>query len=237
MVKLSERMKAVAGLVPKSETLADIGCDHGYLPIYLVEQGVAAKAIAMDINPGPLQAAKEHIAEMGLEEKITTRLSDGLEQLAPGEGESVIIAGMGGRLVIRILQDALPFIKGEGGIKYLILQPQSELSYFRQEMRAMGFVCEKEDMVFEDGKFYPMGRYSLGEALQEKPEQELFDRYGELLLTEKHPVLLQFLKKEEKTLQGVEASLSNMREGEERRQRRQEVAGKLELNRTAQNLY
>lgn len=236
MVKLSERMKAVADLVPKSETLADIGCDHGYLPIHLVEQGVVLKAIAMDINPGPLQAAKEHIAEMGLGDRIITRLSDGLDKLKPGEGESIIIAGMGGRLIIRILQDALPFLKGEGGVRSLILQPQSELAYFRQEMRAMGFVCEREDMVYEDGKFYPMGRYSLGDT-SKSDKQELFDLYGPLLLKEKHPVLLKYLQKEAKILEGVAASLSNMKDGEEKSQRQLEVAEKLKMNQTAQNLY
>lgn len=236
MIRLSERMKAVAKLVPQSESLADIGCDHGYLPIYLVKEGQVERAVAMDIKKGPLEAAKNNIAKEGLTDRITTRLSDGLDKLNAGEGECVIIAGMGGRLVIRILEDALSFIKEEGQVRYLVLQPQSELSYVRKSLRRMGFVCEKEDMVFEDGKFYPMGRYIVGKA-KECDRQELYDLYGELLLKEKHPVLYEYLLKEERTYLEVRDSLRQMREGEERQRREQEIAEKLQYNQMAKNLF
>jgi tRNA (adenine22-N1)-methyltransferase len=236
MVKLSKRMQAVADLVDNVDSVADIGCDHGYLPMYLVEAGRIKRAVAMDVRKGPLAAATEHIKEAGLEDKITTRLSDGLANLKDGEGECVIIAGMGGRLIIRILQEAMPFLTGSGGVKQLVLQPQSELSFVRQSLREMGLCVVKEDMVYEDGKFYPMGRYEFGTP-KEITDQELFDLYGTLLLTERHPVLYDYLIKELHTFEEVKKSLSNMKEGEKRQLRQREIEQKLQHNQMARNFF
>ena len=104
-MELSKRLKAVAELVTPGMRLADVGTDHGYIPIYLTEAGVIPSAIAMDINKGPLERAKEHIREHGLEGKIQTRLSDGLKNLQMNEADCMIAAGMGGGLVIRILSE------------------------------------------------------------------------------------------------------------------------------------
>ncbi|MBE5906872.1 MAG: SAM-dependent methyltransferase [Lachnospiraceae bacterium] len=235
-MKLSKRMQAVADLVDNVDSVADIGCDHGYLPMYLVEAGRIKRAVAMDVRKGPLAAATEHIKEAGLEDKITTRLSDGLANLKDGEGECVIIAGMGGRLIIRILQEAMPFLTGSGGVKQLVLQPQSELSFVRQSLREMGLCVVKEDMVYEDGKFYPMGRYEFGTP-KEITDQELFDLYGTLLLTERHPVLYDYLIKELHTFEEVKKSLSNMKEGEKRQLRQREIEQKLQHNQMARNFF
>ena len=102
-VQISRRLKTVAGLVGLDMVLADVGCDHGYIPIYLMQKRQIPKAIAMDVNEGPLLRAKEHIQEWGLEEYIETRLSDGVKALQPGEVQSIVIAGMGGRLILKIL--------------------------------------------------------------------------------------------------------------------------------------
>jgi len=100
---LSDRMAAVAGLVPAGVTACDIGCDHGFVAIHLVEAGVCPGMIAMDINKGPLLRAKEHIESAGLSTYIDTRLSDGLEAFEAGEAECMIAAGMGGRLIVKIM--------------------------------------------------------------------------------------------------------------------------------------
>ena len=104
MIKISERLMTVASLVSRDHVLADVGTDHGYVPIYLILQGKIKKAIAMDINRGPLERAREHISLYGMGDYIETRLSDGVEALALGEADSILIAGMGGGLVIRIEQ-------------------------------------------------------------------------------------------------------------------------------------
>ena len=236
MVKLSDRMKAVADLVSPGNCVADIGCDHGYLPIYLVENEIAPKAVAMDVRPGPLSAAKENIHNAGLDDKITTRLSDGLMKLERYEGESVIIAGMGGPLVIKILTQSREFLGEDSQIKEFILQPQSEQSYFRKNMRELGFICEREDMIFEDGKYYPMGRYVRGTQTEEI-DFTLADEYGGLLLKQQNKVLMQYLEKEKKTLEQIEKSLANMQDGEEKEKRMKEVNEQKMRNKMARNFF
>ena len=111
-MELSKRLYAVAGLVTEGASVADIGTDHGYVPIYLVESGIASKVIALDVNQGPLHRARMHIVGHGLGDRIETRLSDGLAMIRPGEVETVIASGMGGPLTIRILQEG----PGWGGL-------------------------------------------------------------------------------------------------------------------------
>lgn len=155
MVKISNRLMTVASLISEGNVLADVGTDHGYVPIYLMEQGKIPRAIAMDINAGPLERAKEHIAGCGMGDYIETRLSDGLEALRAGEAESILIAGMGGGLVIHILEAGEAVARS---VKELVLQPQSELERVRIFLEKNGYVTDAEDMVLEDGKFYPMMR-------------------------------------------------------------------------------
>ena len=102
-MQLSKRLQAVADLVTPGSRLADVGTDHGYVPIWLYEQGIIPSAIAMDLREGPLNRAKENIAVHDLSDGITVRLSDGLEKLLSGEADSIVIAGMGGMLVKKIL--------------------------------------------------------------------------------------------------------------------------------------
>ena len=193
-INLSKRMAAVAGLVPFGVNACDIGCDHGFVAIYLVREGICPKVIAMDINKGPLSRAKEHIESAGLSSYIETRLSDGMEKLDIGEAECVIAAGMGGRLVVKILED---HPEKRESLRYLVLQPQSELAFVRAYLRRQGFVIRKEDMVFEDGKFYPMmlaevsGREDICSGAMN--EAVLEDEFGPCLIRERHPVLLEYL--------------------------------------------
>ncbi len=154
-MQLSDRMRAVAGLVSPCESMADIGCDHGYVAMELIRSRICAHVIAMDINQGPLERAKENIRDYGMQDYIETRLSDGAAALLPNEAEGIVCAGMGGRLVVSILERSRALI---GDMKQVVLQPQSELSQVRKYLRVNGYLIEKEDMVFEDGKYYPMMR-------------------------------------------------------------------------------
>lgn len=191
-IVLSQRMQMVADMVSKGNVLADIGCDHGFVSIYLLENGICPKVIAMDVNEGPLLRAKEHIEERGLSSYIDVRLSDGMEKLLFGEADSVLIAGMGGRLVIKILTDCMDKAKD---LKEIVLQPQSELHLVRQFLTDMGFHIIQEDIVKDNGKFYPAMRVTWREEkAQALSEEELW--YGPLLLKEKHPVLQEYLEKE-----------------------------------------
>ena len=152
-VILSARMQAVADMVTKGNRVCDVGCDHGYVSIYLVQSKVSPSVLAMDVNKGPLLRAREHVADAGLKEYITLRLSDGLSAYERGEADTLICAGMGGRLMQRILAQ---YPSKARDFKELILQPQSEISFFRRFLRNEGYSIVWEDMILEEDKFYPV---------------------------------------------------------------------------------
>lgn len=226
MIQLSKRLQAVAELAagrmehggrsvaevpertktPQIECVADVGTDHGYLPIWLVEQGIADRAIAMDVRTGPLQRAQEHIREHQLGAYIETRLSDGLAALHRDEAQVIVIAGMGGATMSGILEAGQALISPD---TILVLQPQSELYEFRRYLVTHGFRLLSEDMVEEDGKYYPMMKVQKGlKAPLSYTKEEL--RYGPLLLEERHPVLREFLlwqlKQKERILEQIRSS-------------------------------
>ena len=145
----------MASMVTTGGILADIGTDHAYVPIALVQRQKIKGAIAMDINEGPLARAQEHIRAARLEEYIQTRLSDGAEALLPNEADSILIAGMGGELILHILTEGESVCSTA---KELILQPQSEIHKVREYLRQHQYKIEDEDMVCEEGKYYPMMR-------------------------------------------------------------------------------
>ena len=190
-ILLSKRMQMVADMITKGNVAADIGCDHGFVSIYLIEQGICPRVIAMDVNEGPLLRAKEHVEARGLTQYIDIRLSDGIDKLLENEVDSVFIAGMGGRLVIKILSDHFDKVKE---LKEVILQPQSELHLVRHFLAQQGMTIVQEDMVEETGKFYPCMKAVWKE--QSVAYTELEEWYGPLLLRDKHSVLHRFLLKE-----------------------------------------
>ena len=157
-IQLSKRMSALASLVTEGSRLADIGTDHGYIPIALVQKGRIPSALAMDVGKGPLSRAREHIHSQGLDTYIETRLSDGLTELHEGEADTVLIAGMGGMLMKRILEGGGHCLSSVGE---LILQPQSEIHLVRKFLAEHGYQITDEDIVLEDGKYYPMMRAEL----------------------------------------------------------------------------
>ena len=234
-MKLSKRMKAVASMVTPGNALADIGTDHGYVPISLVQEKKIPRAIAMDINRGPLQRAQENIAAYQLEDYIQTRLSDGVNQLEAGEVDTILIAGMGGELVIHILSEGMEVCRS---VKELVLQPQSELHKVRQFLREQNFEIVDEDMVIEDGKYYPMMKVVpventvLWDAL---PEEVIpaCDMYGPILLKNGNPSLRKYLVKQHTQLQSILRELEKQPESETILQRKQEVQEEISLNESA----
>ena len=148
-------MRAVTELVQPCKSIADIGCDHGYVAMELVRSNICRHVIAMDINRGPLDRARQNIADYDMQEYIETRLSDGVSALQEGEVEGIVCAGMGGRLVISILEQGKELV---GAMKQVILQPQSELAEVRRYLRKNGFLIDREECIYEDRKYYPMMR-------------------------------------------------------------------------------
>ena len=111
MVKLSERLSAVSKLITPTLKVADVGCDHGYLSIYLLQNNITDKVIASDVRKGPLSKASENVKLYGLNDKIELRLSDGLTNYKTGEVESVVMSGMGGNLMIKILEESKEIVE------------------------------------------------------------------------------------------------------------------------------
>lgn len=229
-------MQAVADLVDE-KSVADIGCDHARVAMWLAENGVN-RVIAMDVKQGPLDIAKSNIRANNMDDVISVRLSDGMEALDAGEVECAIIAGMGGALITQILSRGIK--KLEQGI-HLILQPQSEVHKVRRFILQNGYIICNERMLVEDGKFYNVIKAVPGceEFYSEKkaaPEggktcnttkgtsgnghveggicHEAYSAldvlYGKLLLAEKNPVLKTYLDTEKDKLTALKNSLEEV---------------------------
>ena len=229
-MQISKRLAAVAGMVTEGCRVADIGTDHAYVPIYLIKEGRSLKALAMDIGKGPLERAKEHIREYGLDSQIVTRLSDGLTEYVQGEADSIVIAGMGGAMMVRILSDGAEKCVG---VRELILSPQSEIFLVREWLFEHSWQIEQETMLVEDGKYYTVMRAVPGDEPELKPVEALYGRY---LLESKNQILHEFLGKERKTVHRILASLEN-EQGEHIRNRKTELADKLQKIEEALSYY
>ncbi len=189
---LSERLKHVALLAGSGNSLADIGCDHGYLGIWLVRNKLFEHVIAMDLREGPLNAARHNVEEEGLSDFIECRLSDGCDKLKKGEAQVLNFAGMGGPLMISLLERNMELTRS---MDRLVLQPQSEIPDVRQWLKANGFSIVDEDIVCEDGKFYPMMAAVKGKWDDHGAGDKEAILFGGSLLKKKHPVLKAYLEK------------------------------------------
>ena len=227
-IKLTKRMKCIADMVTPGKSVADIGCDHGYVSIYLVEEGIADRVYAMDVAEGPLGNARESIAERGLSDKIEARISNGFDALEEGESNLAVIAGMGGMLIIDIISRGLHKMKA--GYE-LVLSPQSDIPLVRRYLREHGFRIIDEDMLSEDGKYYCVikarledivyfdvdnGRAGSACMKEEKMARttdedkllQIYDMYGEKLIEKKNPVLKEYLEKQMEKCQGIFCRIS-----------------------------
>jgi tRNA (adenine22-N1)-methyltransferase len=228
-------MKAVAAMVTPGGILADVGTDHGYVPIALLQGQKIRGAIAMDINKGPLARARENIEAAHLEDYIETRLSDGLQAMQPGEADTILIAGMGGELMLHILTEGQEACEAASE---LILQPQSDIRKVREYLREHQYRIVDEDMVCEDEKYYPMMRAikvdenDVWEKMNEQTKAAC-DIYGPLLLRNGNPVLRRFLVREHGQLTWILQRLTVQQESDAIRRRIAEVSQKLQYNESA----
>ena len=189
-MRLSDRLRSIADLVTEGSRIADIGTDHAYLPIVLCQEDRIPSAIASDLRKGPLAAAQENICKAGLEERILLRLSDGLSAYRPGEADTLILAGMGGRLICRILTDGQHLLDT---FREILLQPQSEIASVRSFLEKHRLKIVQEACTEEDGKYYPV--------IRAVPVKEGFSAaysedeiaFGPCLLADKDPVIRKYL--------------------------------------------
>ena len=191
MIKLSKRMEAIVSMVTHGNSVCDVGCDHAFIDIALVERNISPHALAMDINKGPLRTADRNIARCGLSDKVTTRLSDGLKEYKCGEAGTLLITGMGGKLVCDILFDHFDSCR-DGDFKEMILSPQSEIFRVRHLLSEKGLSILDEKMILEDGKYYTVikasGRTGQGYTLSDEEIQ-----FGPVLIARRDPVLGEYL--------------------------------------------
>ena len=159
-MELSGRLAAIAAMVPPGSRLADVGTDHGFLPVYLLKTGRIAGAVASDLRPAPLEKARHNAARHGVADKISFRLCPGLEGIAPGEADVIAMAGMGGETILHILE-AAPWTK-EGGYR-LLLQPMSSQPELRSWLWRSGYRILRETVARDNGRLYAVLEVTGGE--------------------------------------------------------------------------
>ncbi len=198
MMNLPYRLKRIVAHVPEdSRKAADIGCDHAYVAIELVHQHKVEKVLACDVREGPLRAAERNIRAAGVSDQVETRLGDGLHPVRSGEVDTVIIAGIGGELMIRILDGRL------GDFKRFILSPQSELSKVRRFLTDNGMEISDEEMLTDEGKYYVIMSCTAGNKTPVRGHAQYEYTYGWKLLEKKSPVLRAYLLKEQERYLGI----------------------------------
>ena len=201
-IKLSNRLQAVARQIPAGLRVADVGTDHGYLPVYLVVNDIAPKVIASDRGKLPLDSARQLISLLSLENQIDVRLGDGLSVLQPDEAEVICLAGMGGVAIKEIISAGLPLAQAA---KRLVLQPQRNVPAVRRFLVANGFKIVAEDLAEDDGFYYEI--IAVEPGLMELTEQEA--DFGPLLLRDGHPLFKDFLILKETDLTQLLAAMAD----------------------------
>lgn len=206
---ISERLKLAVSFIEKGRKVADIGTDHGYLPIHLIREGVSCEVIAADMRKNPLEKAKKNAESYMVADKISFRLSDGLSSFDKGEVNAYVICGMGGTVIKKILQKALAEDKLNVGDQF-VLSPQADREMFRKFLYENGFLIKEEKMIRENSWFYVV--FSCIYDGHPREEEELFYRYGRKPIEEKQEALREFLIHEREVLERVKSKLDSLGE-------------------------
>lgn len=188
-MKLTERLLKIASLVNKGKKIADIGTDHGYIPVYLLNENIVDYAILADINKGPLENARKEVNRNKLNNKVDLRLGSGIEVLKKGEVEEIIIAGMGGSLINEIL---MANEEVSHSAEKLILQPMQNQEDLRRFLYTNGYEIIDEHLVREDRRIYEIieCRYT-GEKTQ---RENIYYEVSEKLIEKKDVLLKEFIE-------------------------------------------
>ncbi|WP_069997538.1 tRNA (adenine(22)-N(1))-methyltransferase [Cellulosilyticum sp. I15G10I2] len=221
-MQLSRRLYTIAQCVPRGSRVIDVGTDHAYIPIYLLKNHIAVFCIATDINKGPLQKAKLNMKLHHID-AIDLRLTNGLRGIRHGEADVIIMAGMGGCLMIDILEQDLKLIKS---FDRLILQPQQDIPRLRKFLHGIGFRIEDEAFVEEDGKYYTV---IIAVPGQEKYKNDYEYIYGKVLIEKRtEPFKAYMIKKQEKL--SILFDTINGRNSKHIDQRKKELEAELKMH-------
>ncbi len=209
ILNLKGRLKLIADKVPKCNVLADIGTDHAYIPIYLVQNGVCQKAIASDVKIGPVKMASNNISLYKLSEKIETRLGNGLNTIEINEADSIIIAGMGGTLLTELLEANKPKTVNADT---LVLQPMNDLHVVRKWLYDNAFEIYDEEMVAEGPKMYFVLSVKFSGNKKQYSDFELY--VGQRLIEKKDPLLGAYCRMKVQQIDRVLEQLEEMKEND-----------------------
>jgi len=229
---LSNRLKTVANLVPRASRVCDVGTDHGYLPIYLSQTGIAKSIIAMDLREKPLQKAINNAKDENVS-NIDFRLSDGLDKLEKNEADVITITGMGGYLILNILKKALDRGLFSEGMR-IIVSPHSDYRELRNFLYGNGFQILEETAMYENKWFYNIisAKYD-GVA---RSADEVVLSYGSHCLESRNAALKQYLLHESMVLRGVIENVSEV-DSDSAKAKLQELKDKLKVNKEALSYY
>ena len=187
---LSARLLSALPYLKKGGAVIDVGTDHAYLPIYLVGEGFSSRALACDINRGPIESAAHNIAAAGLARRIDTFCTDGLHGTEGFDPDNILIFGMGGELIIRILSEA-PWVK-DAGIG-LVLQPMTRAHLLRRWLLENGFAIVGETITHEDRYYQTIAARYCGKSEEYTGEELLL---GRLNIENNAPNLAGFIEHE-----------------------------------------
>ncbi|AJA48357.1 tRNA (adenine(22)-N(1))-methyltransferase [Clostridium pasteurianum DSM 525 = ATCC 6013] len=187
---ISNRLKTIANMVDKCECMADIGTDHGYLPIYLIDEKICKTAIASDINKGPVEKAKKNIKFFHKSNSIQCRLGPGLTTIIPGEADCAVIAGMGGNLIRDILEESIEVFKK---LNYVILQPVQNPEVLREYILKNGHNILDEELCKDENKYYEIIKVSYHKGKNNKNIDAIYCEISEKLLQKKHYLLKDYI--------------------------------------------
>lgn len=187
-MNLSERLTHIINLIPKCNCLADIGTDHGFIPIYSILNNKANHAIASDINKGPIRIAKINIDKYNLNDRIETRIGSGLSTLKEDEADVIVIAGMGGILISEIIESHIAIARSA---KWLILQPVQYPEVLRKYLLRSDFNIVDEDIVKDENKYY----YIIKAENKKVHEynKEVYYYTGMKLIEKGHPLIKEYI--------------------------------------------
>jgi tRNA (adenine22-N1)-methyltransferase len=192
MITLTPRLEAVAKFVLPGQVVADIGTDHAYIPIYLVQSGNSQKAIATDIHDGPYRIARDRVNVCGLQDKIDVRKGDGFRPVKAGEAQVAVLAGMGGITIRDILCQSPQVVNS---LKQLVLQPMTAPEEVRRWLAENGWKLDNECIIKEDENYYQIISAVKGTQIWPEKKSSLLWHLGSAVVARGDFVILEYIEK------------------------------------------
>ena len=221
-MELSKRLKFIANHIDKCDSLIDVGTDHGYIPIYAVKNNLCRKAIASDINKGPVEKARLNAALDKVSSQVEVRLGGGLETVSRGEVDAAVIAGMGGHLIIDILEKDK---KKLPDYKFIILQPAQNPEVLREYLYNNDYEIIDEDICLDEDIFYELFKVRR-KKVNRTEFDPIFYEFSPVLIKNKNPLFFSFLEFKEQKYNKILKFIKE--DSENSKRRKMEIIKKLD---------